>query len=109
MKAMIDTGANRSLLPESVAQRIGLEFLVTGLGSGATSEEPEPMGIYSADITIHGVGDFPAVPVMAVDHPYMSFFTLIVGNDILKDCYFAVDGPAAMFRLDHATVLKNSQ
>jgi hypothetical protein len=105
-KGMIDTGATHTVIPLALAKDLGLEQLATGrkfLVRDSPGNQSKEIDVprYLADIRIIDVGTWRNHAVFAEDHPYMELglFDVFIGNDILADCRFRVDGPAATFDL----------
>ncbi len=85
--AQIDSGADRTVLPQAVAQALALHVAgqVTVVGFGGT---PTQTPLYSAELGVHNQ---PLVPVWVIASPSESW--VLLGRDVLNSQKLVLDGP----------------
>lgn len=87
LPAQIDTGADRTVIPGGLVDRLGLEPLdhmeVAGLG-GQTFE----VAVYLVELTIRTLTSHKVVVIAHADKPYV-----LLGRDILNRYRLILDGP----------------
>jgi hypothetical protein len=85
--AQLDTAGDRTLIPATLAHRLGLPQLGT-LTIGGVGGVHQTMPTYPLRLTIH---DFPAQTIEAVASPGESW--VLLGRDILNSHRLLLDGP----------------
>ena len=96
--ALIDTGAQRTILVPEVVQRVGLskidETMLTRVGGQVKAE------VYAASLQFAQSGlstiEMIAVPCCEVPQP---LFRCLIGRDVLSRWLFAYDGPAGAWKI----------
>jgi hypothetical protein len=90
--AQIDIGADRTVLPESMVQSLGLAQIgnlwIAGLGGAASS-----LPVFAVLLGVH---DLPvtAVKVISADEPWV-----LLGRDVLNSHRLLLDGPQLALEL----------
>ena len=94
--AQIDTGADLTVVPDELADRLNLmprgEMAVGGFGSGRAVAT-----IYQARIGIHNLPLVPARVVSNVAEP-----RVLLGRDVLNRHRIVLDGPRATLEIEEA-------
>jgi Aspartyl protease len=102
--AILDTGANRSIITHSVAARLGLH--TSGHGSTQTTGGHTPVVFYHISIGFPPILGVSATTVLTKKIEVGSVATLepgidvLFGLDLLLLCRLFIDGPAQTFTLD---------
>jgi gag-polyprotein putative aspartyl protease len=85
--AQLDTGADCTLVPSAVTERLGLDFMgsleIGGVG-GATEE----MTLYAVSLTVHNL---PPLTISVVAHSGEPW--VLLGRDVLNAYRLLLDGP----------------
>lgn len=93
MRALVDTGADQTFVPQRTIAALGLQLITDDLeihdGTGKTT----PGELYRAHLEFEGV-TFTNLAVAATDYP-----VVIVGRDIINGFVATFDGPAGEFEL----------
>lgn len=90
--ALLDCGADRTVIPRASADTLALPFVENRsveVAGGAVVEFP----VYEVSIRIDGVMDF-ILEVVAADEP-----RVLLGRDVLNALYTHLDGPGRMLTL----------
>lgn len=87
LPAEVDTAADRTVIPGSLAEHLGLEYMdtiyVEGLGSGVLA-----VSAYRVELTIRGLGPHQVVVAAQDGEPYV-----LLGRDVLNRHRVLLDGP----------------
>jgi predicted aspartyl protease len=102
--ALIDTGAQRTVLAPEAVQKVGLskinEANLRVVGGVVTA------GVYVASLQFPYCGGFKAIEVIEVSscdlpHP---LYRCLLGRDVLSRWIFNYDGPAGTWQISEASV-----
>jgi hypothetical protein len=87
LPAQVDSAADRTVIPGSVAEHLGLEqadtIYVAGLGSGILA-----VSAYRVELTIRALSTHQVVVAAQDDEPYV-----LLGRDVLNRYRILFDGP----------------
>jgi hypothetical protein len=98
--AMLDTGSTTTVIHPSLINDLKLKQVGQELGGDAETEHIVSVPLYQARITINAIKGGWSLLAMGRSYPYPHLFRVIIGNDILRFCRFALDGPAGSFTLE---------
>lgn len=93
LPALLDSGASRTCIPQSVALALSLKKRGEVPVGGATAPEDKLLPRYVVDLTFFGQS-FTASPVLGISKAYA-----LVGRDILNEYTTCLDGPALQLSL----------
>jgi hypothetical protein len=94
LPALIDTAADRTVLPGSVIQALGLTEDGRMLFQGFASEVME-LPIFNVEVQVH---DRPAVEIRAALGQHENH--ILLGRDVLNTHRILLDGPQNAFEID---------
>lgn len=93
IRALIDSGASASCIPDQTAQALGLRLIGEGNVGGAVSESSQKRRYYIANLEFFNL-TFPNHPIVGLPNTYA-----IIGRDILNLFVTTLNGPALQFSI----------
>lgn len=101
LRAMVDTGAKRSVIKKSVIDELEIETRMKGTFTGLGVHEQEAK---NADLSIHIFNVMPGdkfLDIFTLVHEINEQdFDFIIGWDVLRYCHLDYNGPASIFTLE---------
>jgi len=99
--ALIDTGADISVLPSKLREELDLTLLGYTECSGAFDEESKTVPTYYVRMSVADVW-IGEVEVILTSSPYV-----LLGRDILNSLLLIADGPKSVFELTNANTMNS--
>jgi hypothetical protein len=94
IQALIDSGASKTGIPESIVQILNLRKISENSVGGAVTKQRYICSVYVTDLEFLGLS-FQSLPVYGLPHEYA-----LIGRDILNRYITTLHGPELQFSLD---------
>ena len=94
IEALVDSGASRTGIPETMVQKLNLRKIREGAVGGAVTSQRQMRGLYIANVSFLEL-NFPNHPVIGLPNNYA-----LIGRDILNLYITTLHGPYQQYSLE---------